>query len=673
MVNLKLLPALASYMAMADDALQVNISIDKAEVPRGDSVTYTCTWNLDAEYDPCQEESYLNDHGGNMEDCKAAWEMTLHQFELSNQADPDYEIEDFQLFWKLNDEGARQSVARYQPGETPEDERKIFYHNTQVTDRIDLTAEFSEQSASLTITDLNLQDDDMLISCEVHWASRFGIDETSVNVYVDASAVELDAIETSLEGREREDVNGTVFAVEEADVAHCNIFNVYPEPSSVTFTVGDDVVEVAATAEQADEEGLFNIAAVLTLMPSADIDQKEVSCYSQASSMAPQMPPTSQNATFALDVTYYTTEVTLEISGANENGEGYYINENEEYEVLCRANGNPAPTVTILGTDSVEIPTGSQAIAVRDDSIQYITCTAHNNEDDSDFAAGEPVQASKELDVYYLDEPITDIAEQYTYGEEVTIICKAEGNPEPQFSWTKDDQSLAGGSSHTFSGIQYSDAGSYTCTASNAAKELTSTDDITVDGECLVHIVEKEATASQTPNAAALMLSCEVQGPDCAITWSSADEPELVAQGNSISEEGEGLTVTNKLFFEAIDKRTNPVNFICSGQNHHGEVTDTVQIDENDDPVCCANVDAGNLGTAEASLGTGAIVGIVIAIPAILIIVGAVVFFCRNKHSSSDDDCKSDLEEGNDEEPGEKAPLTSEGDGDREQPTNESV
>ena len=50
MVNLKLLPALAGYMAMADDALQVEISIDKAEVPRGDSVTYTCTWNLDAEY-----------------------------------------------------------------------------------------------------------------------------------------------------------------------------------------------------------------------------------------------------------------------------------------------------------------------------------------------------------------------------------------------------------------------------------------------------------------------------------------------------------------------------------------------------------------------------------------------------------------------------------------------
>ena len=49
------------------------------------------------------------------------------------------------------------------------------------------------------------------------------------------------------------------------------------------------------------------------------------------------------------------------------------------------------------------------------------------------------------------------------------------------------------------------------------------------------------------------------------VTWSSEDEPELVAQGNTITEEGEGLTNTNKLFFEAIDKRTNPVN-VCINQ-----------------------------------------------------------------------------------------------------------
>ena len=53
------------------------------------------------------------------------------------------------------------------------------------------------------------------------------------------------------------------------------------------------------------------------------------------------------------------------------------------------------------------------------------------------------------------------------------------------------------------------------------------------------------------------------------VTWSSEDEPELVAQGNTITEEGEGLTNTNKLFFEAIDKRTNPVN-VCINQRSKG-------------------------------------------------------------------------------------------------------
>ena len=38
------------YMVMADEAIHVNISLDKTEAPIGDSVTYTCTWSLDDEY-----------------------------------------------------------------------------------------------------------------------------------------------------------------------------------------------------------------------------------------------------------------------------------------------------------------------------------------------------------------------------------------------------------------------------------------------------------------------------------------------------------------------------------------------------------------------------------------------------------------------------------------------
>ena len=123
-----------------------------------------------------------------------------------------------------------------------------------------------------------------------------------------------------------------------------------------------------------------------------------------------------------------------------------------------------------------------------------------------------------------MDEPVIETADQYIYGDEVTISCKAEGNPAPVVSWTKDGKSfgpIAGsGSSEwrvTFNPISYSDNGYYTCTAKNAAGELTSSHDIIVDGECWVEIKKNyiHAIISDKHNSAGLLLVCEVYGPDC--------------------------------------------------------------------------------------------------------------------------------------------------------------
>ena len=50
MIDMKLILALVTYEITADDALQMFISADKAEVPSGGSVTYTCYWHLDDQY-----------------------------------------------------------------------------------------------------------------------------------------------------------------------------------------------------------------------------------------------------------------------------------------------------------------------------------------------------------------------------------------------------------------------------------------------------------------------------------------------------------------------------------------------------------------------------------------------------------------------------------------------
>ena len=111
----------------------------------------------------------------------------------------------------------------------------------------------------------------------------------------------------------------------------------------------------------------------------------------------------------------YTDDVQLDITGANEDAEGnYYIVENEAYTVHCNANGNPAPEVNVYGPDGLPITvsynlldrlsytlhfqSGSEAIAHRSESLQYITCTANNN--DGEFQMGEDITTKKQLSVY---------------------------------------------------------------------------------------------------------------------------------------------------------------------------------------------------------------------------------------------------------------------------------
>lgn len=104
--------------------------------------------------------------------------------------------------------------------------------------------------------------------------------------------------------------------------------------------------------------------------------------------------------------------------------------------------------------------------------------------------------------------------------------CTAEGNPPPKYTWLKDGEVVKSGDTLTLDSIKYSDAGSYTCKASNEADSNESTTQVSVNGPCLVQITGKTPAQSQTANAAAsLTLACSVEGPSCAgmLTRSNLD------------------------------------------------------------------------------------------------------------------------------------------------------
>jgi hypothetical protein len=612
MKNLLAVIAASTYANKVESPLDVQLTASDDHVLAGEGVTLSCSWSLEEDF-------------------------------------ADYGENKFQLYWKekIAADNDIRALASYQGDE---DDINVYYGGT-FENRAIYNVSFDAREATLNLADLTISDDDTEIFCEIHWNKRFVQDRITVNVYDNADEVRLDAHDWELEGRSQVD-NGTVIDPVETHVATCTVDSVYPNPGTVTFQVGDQVVEVDGEVTD-NSDGTFTVVGELRLMPEGQYNEDEVSCFSVAAPDA-ERQENFVNDTFELAVTYYTDSVTLVIGGdADEGDEGEYtINEDEQYEVSCVANGNPAPTVRITNSKGEEVSDLSQSIAVRSESIQHITCTAENN--DENFTAGAVVEDKAQLDVYWIDDIVLgdDLTEEYN--EEFNKECNAQGHPAPTITWTKgtDDKNVGTNGDLDLGTLEYGEAGEYTCTASNPAGSVSDAFELTVEGPCIVTINDVSSGNSQqteVPGQASLAMYCNVQGNDCQVEWEATALPGFIAaNGKTEWIEEDKL---NKLFFGGFDQFAEPVDFTCKATNDRGTVKDTVTIDDSKSPACCQTANS-------AGLGTGAIVGIVIAIPAILIIIGAAVFFCRKRN----DDKNDVVDEGDDAEP-EKEPLQADHDG----------
>lgn len=619
----KFLALLAASSLAQDDTIIVSLTSSDEHVEKGGSVSFTCEWTLNADY-------------------------------------KDYDEDNFQMYWKLEHTAGVQTIASWEPAADGEAEEPVYYLNHMLEQRVTVVPSFDDptresRNATMEVTNLDIDDDNMEISCEIHWGRRFEDGNAVINVYVNADEVDLQMISNELEGRAQDD-NGTLIEPDmEQEIAECTIHNIYPQPEAVTFIVGDEQIEVTVEDDDIDlnDDDTFTVSAVLTLAPLGQYNGDVVSCEAVAAPDA-EIVENAENSTFALEVFYYTNEVTLTIGGdAVALGEDdYSVIENHLYTVSCVANGNPAPEVVITNHEGQELVSGSSTSAQRtlNDAIQYITCNAENNNETGGFDQGEVVADKAELDVYYITDVELGADMEGEYDSEFTKECNIQGHPAPKIQWTKGDSThIIDEGTLELGALTYEDAGTYTCTASNAAGDSSDSFSLKVNGPCIVSIQGVEAGSSQSvAGQASLEMACHVQGNNCEIEWETSLADEFMQQGDIEFDDG-----VSKLFFSSFETLSEPANFVCKATNEKGTKQDEVEIGEDQNPACCQIPSA-------ASLGTGAIVGIVIAIPAILIIIGAAVFFCRKRNDDKNSDT---LEEGDDADEPEKQPLQADHDG----------
>ncbi|ELV11784.1 Hemicentin-2 [Tupaia chinensis] len=233
-----------------------------------------------------------------------------------------------------------------------------------------------------------------------------------------------------------------------------------PAPT-ITWTKGSSALHSGGPRHNVSEDGTL----VLT-QPSAQDAGAYVCTATNAVGFSSQEMRLSVN-----------TKPRISVNGSHDTDEPLRVTARagEEVTLNCEAQGSPPPLVTWT-KDSHPVspitdrhgllPTGSLRLAQVQvgDSGSY-ECMASNPAGSASRHYVLRVQVPPQV------QPGPRVL-RVLAGEALDLNCVAEGNPEPQLSWSKDGVSLWGGGpegSVHFAAIETSDAGTYRCEASSSA------------------------------------------------------------------------------------------------------------------------------------------------------------------------------------------------------------
>lgn len=223
----------------------------------------------------------------------------------------------------------------------------------------------------------------------------------------------------------------------------------------------------------------------------------------------------------------------------------------EDAEVVCHVNSSPAPMVRWLnnGEDVTDID-DSRFAMLANNNLQIMNIS---KKDEGIYRCEGRVEVRGEIDFrdifVIVNVPPAILIQQRSFNatadrqEDITLFCRATGSPKPHITWHRNGRMIEENEKYllkddntelTIRNIINSDAGSYTCRATNKAGVTEKQSFLQVFVQ--PHIIQlQNETTSENGH---VTLTCEAEGePVPEITWKRASDGRTFYDGDKSQDE----------------------------------------------------------------------------------------------------------------------------------------
>lgn len=336
------------------------------------------------------------------------------------------------------------------------DRKKIIsmFRSTRHIDETDLKGRVNlTEERSLAIEGVLLQDAKTYV-CQVG-AGGAGVGEnrSELHVFKAPGAPELDT-----------DRRLTASA-DIQEIAACVSRNGYPEPTIVWYKNDGRLehdehagVNIRSIITK-ESSGLMTVRSILSGQVTKEDRNALYRCQVNYNLMG--INKSIESESFRIEVHYPSENITLEIR--SPRGE---VKEGDNVTLFCEADGNPPPLYTYFRTGGHEVDSPSDLNGelflenVQKENSDVYQCQAFDSQ------SPDILKAEVNLYVNYIDEPnITREQSRHPLhrGDNLTLICRAEGSKHLQFQWQKKGKVVEQGHRLTFTNLVPRDSDTYIC------------------------------------------------------------------------------------------------------------------------------------------------------------------------------------------------------------------